>query len=144
MFEQILEGYRRAAESTLQVQQMMLRSLTTQWPQVPGIGAFAPAAELTDQVQSAQKKWADTVSDMLNKHRDTLDAQYRAGIRTIEAAFKAGEAKDPAQFRRLTEELWKQCFECLKTASEAQMRDVQAAMQKCYEVAAQTAAAVKT
>ena len=67
---------------------------------------------------------------MLNKHRETLDAQYRAGIRTIEDAFRVGEAKDPEQFRKLTEELWRHSFECLKTVAEAQMRDFQAAMQK--------------
>jgi hypothetical protein len=138
MFDQILESYRRATESTLQVQQMMLKTLTTQWPQIPG--GFTPASEWSDQIQTAQRKWADTITDMLNKHRESLDTQYRTGIRTIEAAFRAGEAKDPAQFRRLTEELWKQCFEALKSSSEAQMKEVQAVMQKCLEVASQGAA----
>lgn len=137
MFEQILENYRKATESTLEIQQTMLRSLTTPWPQMPGF--TNPAAEWVDQAQSAQRKWSETISDMLNKHRESLDVQYRAGIKTIESAFRAGEAKDPAQFRRLTEELWKQCFECLKTVSEAQMKDVQAAMQKWMEVASQNA-----
>ena len=56
---------------------------------------------------------------------------------------KVAEAKDPQQFRRLTEELWRQSFDCLKTVAESQMRDVQAAMQKTYEVASKTAAGMK-
>jgi len=135
MFDQILESYRRAAEQTLQVQQMMLRSLTSQWPQLPGVPNLA--ADFTDQAHAAQSKWADTITEMLNKHRESLDAQYKAGIKTIDAAFRTGEARDPAQFRRLTEELWKQSFDCLKTVGEAQMRDVQAAMQKFLEVTSQ-------
>jgi len=105
-------------------------------------GAMAGSAWL-EQMSSAHKKWAETVTDMLNKHRESLDAQYKAGIRTIEEAFKVSEAKDPAQFRRLTEELWRQSFDCLKTVVESQMRDVQAAMQKTYEVASKTAAGMK-
>src|SRR3954454_3836727 len=146
MFDQILDSYRQAAESTMQLQQLMLRNWTQQWPQQwPGaLGMIpTPAAAWTEQAHAAQKKWTETVTDMLTKHRETLDAQYRAGIRTIEDAFRVGEAKDPEQFRRLTEELWRQSFECLKTVVEAQMRDVQAAMLKWFEVAAQGAAAVK-
>jgi hypothetical protein len=145
MFDQILDNYRQAAESTMQLQQLMLRNWTQQWPQQwPGaFGIPTPAAAWTEKAHAAQKKWAETVTDMLTKHRETLDAQYRAGIRTIEDAFRLGEAKDPEQFRKLTEELWRQSFECLKTVVEAQMRDVQAAMLKMFEVASQGAAAVK-
>ncbi|HEX8202090.1 MAG TPA: hypothetical protein VF590_16565 [Isosphaeraceae bacterium] len=146
MFDQILESYRQATESTMQLQQMMLRNWTQQWPQQwPGAMGMipTPATAWAETAQAAQKNWSETVTDMLTKHRETLDAQYRAGIRTIEDAFRLGAAKDPEQFRRLTEELWRQSFECLKTVVEAQMRDVQAAMQKWFEVAAQGAAAAK-
>ena len=152
MFDMILENYRKATESTLKVQQDMLRNWTMQWPQTfgtqmfglpmmggPAATAAMPASAWLEQMSSVQKKWAETVTDMLNKHRESLDAQYKAGIRTIEEAFKVSEAKDPAQFRRLTEELWRQSFDCLKTVAESQMRDVQAAMQKCYELASKTA-----
>ncbi len=155
MFDMILENYRKAAESTMKVQQEMLRNWTMQWPQMFGAQAFGlpltgatagsamPGSAWLEQMSAAQKKWAETVTDMLNKHREALDAQYRAGIRTIEDAFKVGEAKDPQQFRRLTEELWRHSFECLKTVTESQMRDVQAAMQKWYEVASKTATGLK-
>ena len=155
MFDMILENYRKAAESTMKVQQDMMRNWTMQWPQMFGAQAFGmpltgmtpiagmPGAAWLEQMSEAQKKWSETVTDMLNKHREALDAQYRAGIRTIEDAFKVGEARDPAQFRRLTEELWKHSFECLKTVTESQMRDVQAAMKQFYEVASKTATGMK-
>ena len=154
MFDMILDNYRKAAESTMKLQQDMLRNWTTQWPQMFGAQTFGfpltggpgsamPGGAWLEQLSEAQKKWAETVTEMLNKHRESLDAQYRAGIRTIEDAFKVGEAKDPQQFRRLTEELWKHSFECLKTVAESQMRDVQAAMQKWYEAASKAATGIK-
>ncbi len=156
MFDMILENYRKATESTLKLQQDVLRNWTMQWPQMfgtqtfglpfmgsQGSGSAVPGAALLAQLSDAQKKWGEAVTDMLNKHRESLDAQYKAGIRTIEEAFKVGEAKDPQQFRRFTEELWKHSFECLKTVAEAQTRDVQDAMQKFYEVASKGASGLK-
>jgi len=156
MFDMILENYRKATESTIKLQQDVLRNMTMQWPQMfgaqtfglpflggPASGSAMPGAAWLEQLGDAQKKWGETVTELLNKHRESLDAQYKAGIRTIEEAFKVGEAKDPQQFRRLTEELWKHSFECLKTVAEAQTRDVQAAMEKFYEVASKSAAGLK-
>ena len=154
MFDQILDNYRKAAESTIQFQQEMLRNWTQQWPQMFGVPTPGPAsteqaqaarkgAASTEQAQATQKKWSETITDMLNKHRETLDSQYRAGIRTIEDAFRVGEAKDPEQLRKLTEELWRQSFDCLKTAVESQMREFQAAMEKWAEVASKGASPVK-
>lgn len=153
MFDVILENYRKATESTMKLQQDMLRSWTGQvfggqnfsFPLMGSqlSGTSLPGGAMLEQLSAAQKKWGETVTEMLNKHRENLDAQYRAGIKTIEDAFKVGEAKDPQQFRRLTEELWKQSFECLKTVVESQMRDVQSAMQTVYETASKAASGVK-
>jgi len=137
MFEQILDTYRKAAESTMKVQQEMLRSWTQQGSQTFALPT--PGVVGAEEVHTAQKKWTETITDMLNKHRESLDAQYRAGIRTIEDAFRVAEAKDPEQFRKLTEELLRHSFECLKTVAEAQMRDLQAAMQKGIETASKGA-----
>ena len=140
MFDQILDNYRKAAESTIQFQQEMLRNWTQQWPQMSGVSK--PAAAGTEQVQAARKKWSETITDMLNKHREALDSQYRAGIRTIEDAFRVGEAKDPVHFRKLTEELWRSSFDCLKTAMEAQLRDFHAAAEKAFEAVSKGGEAV--
>jgi len=137
MLEQILDTYRKAAESTMKLQQEMLRSWTQQGSQTFALPT--PGVVGAEEVHTAQKKWTETITDMLNKHRETLDAQYRAGIRTIEDAFRVAEAKDPEQFRKLTEELLRHSFECLKTVAEAQMRDLQAAMQKGIEAASKGA-----
>ena len=115
--------------------------LTQQWP--PGFGLSIPTASWPEQAHIAQKKLSETITDLLNKHRETLDTQYRAGIRAIEDAFRVGEAKDPEQFRKLTEELWRQSYECLKNLVESQMRDIQTLMQKSFELASQGAATVK-
>jgi hypothetical protein len=141
MFDQILESYRRATESSMLFQQMMLRNWTEHWPQA--FGVTPPKASLPEQVGTIQKKLGETITEMLNKHRETLDAQYRAGIKAIEDAFRVAEAKDPQQFRKLTEELWRHNYECLKSLAESQMRDIQAVTQKWFDLASQGAAAVK-
>ena len=79
-------------------------------------------------VEQAQRKCAEAVADMLKRHQETLDEEYRAGIRAIDDAFRVGEAKDPAQFQRLSEELWRRNCEVLKTAVASQMHDVQSVM----------------
>ncbi len=72
---------------------------------------------------------------MLNRHRETLDEQYRAGIRVLDEVFRAGEVKDPEQFRRFSEDLWKQSLKTLETAVTSQMHDAQTVLQKWFEAA---------
>ncbi len=105
MVDKILENYSKAVESTLKLQQEMLRSLTMQWPpfgtqtsEPPVTGTSTPAsarptsasaapasasatpAAWLEQLHTAQKKCAEAVGDMLKRHQETLDEQYRAGI----------------------------------------------------------------
>jgi hypothetical protein len=144
MFDQILDNYRKATEATLQFQQMMLQSWGQQWPSTFGVPFPTELGSWPEQFHKTQKKLGETITDMLNKHRETLDAQYRAGIRAIEDAFRVGEAKDPEQFRELVEELWRHSYECLKSLAESQMRDTQALMQKWFDLVSQGASAVKS
>ena len=144
MFDQILENCRKATETTLQFQQMMLRNWGQQWPSTFGVPIPTDVGSWPEQFHKAQKKLGETITDMLNKHRETLDAQYRAGIRAIEDAFRVGEAKDPEQVRKLVEELWRHSYECLKSLAESQMRDTQTLMQKWFDLASQGANAVKS
>lgn len=136
MFDQILDNFRKATESTIKLQQEMTQQWFQQWASIPGLpnpgnmfGTTAAAAP----VANAPKQASEAVTELLNKHLKTLDAQYRAGIRTIEDAFRVLEAKDLAQFRKLTEELWRQSFNSLKTVIESQLRDFQAATEKGIE-----------
>ncbi len=140
MFDQMLDNFRKATESTLQLQQEMLRNWTSQWTQNTGVGMPGMPSmpgmmgnAWVDQIRAFQKTWANSLTEMLNKHRKSLDAQYEAGVKTIEDAFKTGEARDPEHFRRLTEQLWRHSFDTLKTLSESQMKDIEAATEKWYE-----------
>jgi len=147
MVDMILENYSKAVESTLKLQQEMLRNWTMQWsplgtqvfePPLTGTSTSAgatPTAAWLEQLSKAQRKWAEAVADMLKRHQETLDEQYRAGIRAIDDAFRVGAARDPEQFHRLSAELWRRNCEVLKTAVASQMHDVQSVMQKWYEAA---------
>jgi len=155
MVDMILENYSKAVESTLRLQQEMLRHWTMQWLpfgtqvfELPLTGTSTsvsetPAAAWLEQLSTAQRKWAEAVADMLKRHQETLDEEYRAGIRAIDDEFRVGEARDPEQFHRLSEELWRRNCEVLKTAVASQMHDVQSVMQKWYEAACLGAAGTK-
>jgi len=140
MFDQVLDNFRKAIESTMQVQQEMFKNWTQQWTQTPMLSGNQ-AANWADQLRAFQKQLTSSVTDMLTKHRETLDTQYRTGIRMLEDATRLGEAKDLAQFRRLVEELWRQTFDCLKTLTEGQQRAFQTAAEKWFEVASKGAGA---
>jgi len=138
MIDQVFDNFRKASESTMQMQQDLFKQWTSQWtaaaPTMPGIPA-APAA-WAEQAHTFQKRWLETLTDMLNKHRETLDSQYKAGIRALEESFRVNDAKSPDDFRRMTEELWRKGFETLKSSTESQIRDFQAATQKWCELMA--------
>ena len=178
MVDKILENYSKAVESTLKLQQEMLRNWTmqlspfgTQVFELPMTGTSTsasatpaasaakpaasasakpaasatetPAAAWLEQLSTAQRKCAEAVADMLKRHQETLDEEFRAGIRAIDDAFRVGEAKNPEQFQRMSEELWRRNCEILKTAVASQMHDVQSVMQKWYEAACSGAAGTK-
>ena len=138
MIDQVFDNFRKASESTVQLQQELLKQWTSQWtaaaPTLPGMPSDPTA--WTQQAQTFQKRWLDTLAEMMNKHRESLDAQYKAGIRAIEESFRVNEAKSPDDYRRMTEELWRKSFENLKSSTEAQIRDFQAASQKWCELVA--------
>ncbi|MFO0909235.1 MAG: hypothetical protein U0794_12945 [Isosphaeraceae bacterium] len=148
MIDQVLESFRKATESTMQIQQQMIRQWAQAWPQgagfVPPASTKPAAPAWLEQAQSFQHGLASAITEMLERHRATLDAQYAAGIRTIEDAFKVSEARDPAELQRLTEALWKQSFECLKTVAEQQMTEFQAAMATWLEAVSKGVAAGKS
>lgn len=148
MYDQMLDGFRKAAEATLQAQQEMFKQWAQQAgkvPPMPGVAATPdPAAAvngMADRLRAAGRQWSDAITHTMEKHRETLDAQYKAGIRTIEDAFRVGEAKDPEQYRRLVEELWRHSIEALKTVTEAQMKEFRDVLQEWSDVAAKSMAA---
>ncbi len=138
MFEQVFDSFRKASETTLLAQQDLFHQWMSQWPMFP-MDSTAPTGKgvVTEQARSFQKQWADTATALMTKHCEALDAQYRAGIRTIEDALRTTEAKSPEEFRRLTEELWRKSFEVLKQTIENQIRDFQIAVEKWSELMTQ-------
>jgi len=138
MFEQVFDQYRKAAESALQAQQELYRQWARHWAAVPG--AFAEAG-WNDPIQAFQKRWSESVTALVNKYREDLDARYQAGIKVIEQAFRTAEAKNPEEFRKLVEELWRKNLEFFRDMVETQMRDFQAAMEKWLEGMTTTAKA---
>jgi len=140
MLDLVFDNFRKATESTIEFQHEMFRQWNRQWAQAPGVskmvGApFADPGAWAEQFHEFQNYWAKSVTELLKKHKDTLDAQYETGVRTIEDAFRVADAKDPAQYRRLTEELWRHSFDCLKTMVEDQMREFQTMSETFSEAA---------
>jgi hypothetical protein len=121
MFEQVFDNLKKATEASLKMQQEVYEKWVNLWP-----GLKPPQGTLAEPVQRAQKQWAEFYEDVLKKQRETLEAQFKAGLRYIEDAFRLAEAKDPEELRTRTTELWQKVFETLRQTSEAQLRDLQA------------------
>jgi hypothetical protein len=137
MFDQVFDSFRRATETTLQAQQDLFRQWMSQWPMFPMAPGEAAGGTVNEDVRNLKKQWTDSVTALLTKHCETLDSQYRAGIKTFEEALRTAEAKNPEEFRRLTEELWRKSFEVLKQTIENQIHDFQAAIEKWTELMTQ-------
>jgi len=120
MFAPVFDNLKKVTETTLRMQQEMFEKWVSLWPGVrPTQAAFAEPA------QKFQKKWAEFYEEALKKQRDTLETQFKAGLKNIEEAFRLAEAKDPEELRARTTELWQKVFETLRQSSEAQLRDLQ-------------------
>jgi hypothetical protein len=137
MFEEVFDSFRKATETTLQAQQDLFRQWTSQWPMIPMAPTTSSSTGVTEQARSFQKQWTECVTSLMTKHCEALDAQYRAGIRTIEDALRTTEAKSPEEFRKLTEELWRKSIEVLKQTIENQIRDFQVVVEKWSELMTQ-------
>lgn len=140
MFDQLMDGVRRASESSLQMQQEMFKqwsrlflSAPMSMPGVPG-GSGVP----TDFGRGSQKRFIELGIEMLNKHREALDATYKSGIQIIEQTFHITEAKSSDDYRKMTEDLWRRLFELQKEQAENQFRDFQAFYDKSATLVQET------
>jgi hypothetical protein len=127
-FEQVFEGFRKAGESTLHLQQEMLRQWAFPWP-----GFGKPQLPWVEQAQKFQKEWAGVVAELTRRCQESWEKQFKAGMHAFEQTFKLAEAKDVAELRQKTLELWRKSFEWLKELAEAQVKDFQAAVEKWAE-----------
>ncbi len=125
MFDQLIDGVRKASESSLQMQQEMFKNWTKLFSGQAG-ATGAPA----EWGGASQKRWAELCVEMLNRHREALDSTYKSGIQIIEEAFHVTEAKSPDDSRRMVEDLWRKLFDLQKSQSESQFRDFQTFYEK--------------
>jgi hypothetical protein len=132
MFDQLVDGVRKASESSLQMQQEMFRNWTRLWlSAAPG----AAGAATGDYGRTSQKRWIELGVEMLHKHREALDTTYKSGISIIEQTFHVADAKSPDDYRKLVEELWRKLFDLQKEQAESQFRDFQVWFQKSAGIA---------
>lgn len=120
MFDQLFETFRKASESSLQVQQEIFK----QWLQSTPFGGSQ------GDWSQASKRWQEATSELLGKHRSLVDSSYRSGIELIEQTFRVAEARSPEDYRRLVEDLWRKLTDTFKAQTESQARDFQSATEK--------------
>ncbi|HVU51300.1 MAG TPA: hypothetical protein VHL80_11470 [Polyangia bacterium] len=123
MFDQLVEGMRKASESSWQLQQEVFRNWTRMWLQsAPGGAGLGAAGDLG---RGAQRRWLELGLEMLHKHREALDSTYRAGIQIIEQSLRLGDARSVEDSRKVVEDLWRKLFDLQKVQAENQFRDFQ-------------------
>jgi hypothetical protein len=125
MFDQLIDGVRKASESSLQMQQEMFKN----WARLFS-GQASEAGAPAEWGRTSQKRWAELYVEMLNRHREALDSTYKSGIQIIEQALHVTEAKSPDDSRRMLEDLWRKLFDLQKEQSESQFRDFQTFYEK--------------
>lgn len=129
LYDQVLENMKKAAEAGLKMQQDAMQQWTALWPAVP-----SPQSMWTDKVLDFQKQWSSALSDLAHRHRATLDRQYQATIESFEEAMSVGESSNPEEFRQRTEQFFRKSLDCMREATEAQMKEYQEAMAKLSEL----------
>ncbi len=131
VYEQVLGNIRQATESSLKMQQEMFQQWAALWPGMP-----TPQSVWIDKVRDFQKQWANTVSDLAHKHRNTFERQYQAALESLDEALRVGQAISPDEFRQRTENFVRKSLECMREASEAQMKEYQEALHQMSELVA--------
>lgn len=121
MFDQLFETFRKASESSLQMQQDFFK----QWLQTT---PFANGN--SGDLGQLAKRWQEQTSEALNKHRALVDSSYRSGIDVIEQTFRVSEARSPEDYRQLVEDLWRKLTDSFKLQTETQARDFQSATEQ--------------
>lgn len=130
MYENLFDTYRKTSESWMQMQQDMWKSVLSQWPpHGPG-----PAGVGGEWNRNVQRRWIELAVEIMNRHRETLDALYRSVINVVEQSARMADAKSSEEYRRVVEDLWRKWFEGVKSQSETQFRDVQTWADKSLEI----------
>src|ERR1700733_653249 len=113
MLDQIFEMSRKAMESSLQMQQAMFKHWTQDLPSMSPV-----AAGLSTDWGGATRKRLELVVEALNKHRESIDSNYRAAIQALEKALRVPEARSSEEAVHAVEDVWRTVFDSLKGQSE--------------------------
>jgi hypothetical protein len=126
MFDLLIESFRKASESSMQVPMDMIKNLTQQLPSASGAGM--------EWSKTFQKRWAEFTLESLNKQRESLDSTYRTGIQLIEQTLRISDVKSSAEYQKIVEQLWQKLLDVFKEQSESQVRDLQTWAAKSFEI----------
>jgi hypothetical protein len=129
MLDQLFELSRKAAESSLQMQQATFK----QWTQMLSTSPMAVGIS-ADWGGNMRKQWVNFAIEALNKQRESVDSTYRAGIQLIEQSARISEAKSAEEAVRSVEEVWRKLFDSYKAQAEAQFREFQTWAAKAFEM----------
>jgi hypothetical protein len=134
VFEQAFDSLRKTAEANLEMQQELFRQWGANWPGVP-----QPQNAWVERAQKFQKEWAKTVKDVLSKHREILDEQYRLALESLDEAFRVAQSSDPQEYAKRCETLCKKSLELMRDAGELQVKEAQEAISKWVSLAVKAA-----
>jgi hypothetical protein len=134
MFEDVFENFKKVAETTFETQQELLNKWTAGWPQFP-----QPETAWLERVQKFQKAWAKTVKELLTKHGEVLDEQYRLALGSLEEAFRVSQASDPQEYVKRCEALCRKSLDVMHEAAKLQSKELLAALNKLTELVGKSA-----
>jgi hypothetical protein len=116
------------------MQQELLRQWGAGWP-----GLAQPQNAWVDRAQKFQKDWAKTVKELLSKHREILDEQYKLTLESLDEAFRVAQSSDPQEYAKRCEALCRKSLEVLRDAGELQVKETQEALSKWIALAVKAA-----
>jgi hypothetical protein len=112
------------------MQQELFRQWGANWPGFP-----QSQNVWVERIQKFQREWAKTVKELLNKHRQILDEQYRLALESLDEAFRVAQWSDPEEFAKRCESLCKKSLEVMREAGELQVKESQDALSKLIGLA---------
>jgi hypothetical protein len=133
VFEQAFDSLRKTAEANVEMQQELFRQWGANWPGFPQSQTWA------ERAQKFQKDWAKTVKELLSKHREILDEQYRLALGSLDEAFSVVLSTDPEEYAKRCEALCKKSLEVMREAGELQVKETQEALSKLIGLAVKSA-----
>jgi hypothetical protein len=120
VFEDVFQNIRKAAESSLKLQQEAFQQWTSMWPGVP-----TSQPGWVGKMQKFHKQWCEAVSDLAAKHREAMDQQYQATVESLDAALKVSESTNPEEFRRRYEQFCRKTVDCMREITQTQVQEFQ-------------------